>query len=340
MDYVLLGNSGLKVSRLCLGTMSFGEATKDEDAQNIINLASDAGVNFIDTADGYAAGEAEKKVGKFIKHSRDEWVVASKVGSAAGTKTLKKGLSRRWLLKAIDSSLARLQTDFLDIWYLHHVDWETPIEETVRAVGDIIKAGKVRYWGFSNHRGWQIGELVHTAEKLGIPKPIVAQPYYNAFNRMPETDILPACEYYRIGVVPYSPLARGVLAGIYELGKDPGSETRAGIQDRRLMQTEWREESLRAAQIIKEHCEKNGIAPVTFAIQWLLNNKIISSVLGGPRTLAHWQGHIEALKGSWRKQDEDLINKLCPSGQATTHGYCDPRYPVRGRVSIISKESN
>ena len=340
MEYVLLGNSGLKVSRLCLGTMTFGDTTRDGDAQNIVESARNVGVNFIDTADGYAAGASEEIVGKLTKHDRNDWIVASKVGSAAGTAPRKKALSRKWLLEAIDASLIRLQTSFLDIWYLHHVDWETPIEETVRTVGEIIAAGKVRYWGFSNHRGWQVGELVHTAVQLGVPKPIVAQPYYNAFNRMPETDILPACAHYDIGVVPYSPLARGVLAGIYEPGKDPGPETRAGIQDRRLMQTEWRTESLHAAQKIKQHCKKREMQPVTFAIQWLLNNKIISGVLGGPRTMAHWQGYVEAMNGAWTEEDEELINQLCPPGQATTHGYCDPRYPVRGRVSLINTVSN
>ena len=127
MEYVLLGNSGLKVSRLCLGTMTFGDTTRDVDAKSIVESARDVGVNFIDTADGYAAGASEKIVGKLTKHARNEWIIASKVGSAAGTETRKKALSRKWLLEAIDSSLTRLQTSFLDVWYLHHVDWETQV---------------------------------------------------------------------------------------------------------------------------------------------------------------------------------------------------------------------
>ena len=201
MDYAMLGNSGLKVSRLCLGTLTFGDTTPDEDAVKIIKSARDVGVNFIDTADGYAGNKAEMQVGQLTKDDRNDWVIATKVGSSAGTEKRKKGLSRKWMIQAIDDSLTRLQTDYVDIWYLHHIDWETPIEETVRTIADVISAGKVRHWGFSNHRGWQIGELVHAAARAGAPRPVIAQPYYNAFNRMPETDILPACEYYGIGVV-------------------------------------------------------------------------------------------------------------------------------------------
>ena len=335
MDYRMLGNSGLKASRLCLGTLTFGDTTPDADAQKIVDSARDAGINFLDTADGYAGSESEKRVGKLIKQDRKDWIVATKVGSSPGSEKRKKALSRKWLVEAIDASLTRLQTDFIDIWYLHHIDWETPIEETVRTIGDIIAAGKARHWGFSNHRGWQIGELVHTAAAVGAPQPIIAQPYYNAFNRMPETDILPACEYYGIGVAPYSPLARGVLAGIYKSGEDPDPETRAGLKDRRMMQTEWREESLVAAQEIKKHCKQRGITPITFALQWLLNNKLVTGVLGGPRTLAHWQGYLDAMKGDWTAEDEEFLDQFCPPGQSTTHGYCDPRYPVRGRVKRI-----
>ena len=335
MEYKLVGNSGLKVSRLCLGTLTFGDTTPDEDAARIVDSARDAGVNFMDTADGYAGSESEKRVAKLIKNDRHDWVLATKVGSGTGTDKRKKALSRKWMMEAIDASLARLGTDYVDIWYLHHVDWETPIEETVRTMGDVIAAGKARYWGFSNHRGWQIGELVHTAAAVGAPAPIIAQPYYNAFNRMPETDILPACDYYGIGVLPYSPLARGVLAAIYQPGQEPSPETRAGLKDRRLMQTEWREESLIAAQKIKVYAKKRGMTPITFALQWLLNNKILTGVLAGPRTLAHWQGYLDALKGDWTAEDEVFLDTLCPPGHSTTHGYADPRYPIRGRVKLV-----
>jgi aryl-alcohol dehydrogenase-like predicted oxidoreductase len=334
MDYAMLGKSGLKVSRLCLGTLTFGDTTPDDDAARIVDSARDAGINFLDTADGYAGAESEKRVGNLLKNDRQEWIVATKVGASPGAPERKKGLSRRWLFEAVDASLARLKTDFIDIWYLHHIDWETPLAETVRTIGDIIRAGKVRHWGFSNHRGWQIGELVHTARSVGAPQPIIAQPYYNAFNRMPETDILPACDFYGIGVVPYSPLARGVLAGIYKPGEPPSPETRAGLKDRRMMQTEWREESLIAAEKIKAYTAERGSDMITFALQWLLNNRLITGVIGGPRTLAHWQGYLKAMEGSWTEEDEAFLDTLCPPGFSTTHGYVDPRYPVRGRVKV------
>lgn len=331
MEYRLLGRSGLKVSKLCLGTMTFGAETNLATAARIADSARDAGINFIDTADGYTGGKSEAMVGQILKDDRMDWIVATKVGSAQGSPKRKKALSRKWMLEAIEASLKRLRTDHVDIYYMHHVDWETPLEESIATMGDVIAAGKALYWGFSNHRPWQIGEIVRLCDATGTPHPVICQPYYNAMNRMPETDLLPACEYYGIGVVPYSPLARGVLTGKYDPGKKPGKDTRAGRGDKRMLETEFRKESLAAAQKIKKHAEKRGTTPIAFALNWVLNNRTVTSVLAGPRTHAHWQGYLDALDSPFTARDEAFLDKLVAPGHPSSPGYTDPRYPPRGR---------
>ncbi len=335
MDYVNLGRSGLKVSRLCLGSMTFGDRTDAAEAARIIASARDAGVNFIDTADQYAKGESERIVGKLIAKERNRWVLATKVGNRMGDAPNDGGLSRAWILRAIDMSLDRLDTDFVDIYYFHIDDEDTPLDESVAAMGDVIAQGKVRYWGVSNFRGWRIAEAVRLAADMGVPAPVVCQPYYNAMNRMPETEVIPACAHYGLGVVPYSPLARGVLTGKYKPGDAPPADSRAGRKDRRMMQTEFRQESLVMAQAIKAHAEKRGMTAGQFAINWLFNNGAVTSVLAGPRTLAQWMEYVGALKHGFDADDEALIDGLVRSGHPSTPGYNDPRYPLTGRSPLV-----
>ena len=335
MDYVNLGRSGLKVSRLCLGSMTFGDRTDAAEAARIIASARDAGVNFIDTADQYAKGESERIVGKLIAAERNRWVLATKVGNRMGEAPNDGGLSRAWILRAIDMSLDRLDTDFVDFYYFHIDDEDTPLDESVAAMGDVIAQGKVRYWGISNFRGWRIAEAVRLAADMGVPAPVVCQPYYNAMNRMPETEVIPACAHYGLGVVPYSPLARGVLTGKYKPGDAPPADSRAGRKDRRMMQTEFRQESLVMAQAIKAHAEKRGMTAGQFAINWLFNNGAVTSVLAGPRTLAQWMEYIGALKHGFDADDEALIDGLVRSGHPSTPGYNDPRYPLSGRSPLV-----
>jgi aryl-alcohol dehydrogenase-like predicted oxidoreductase len=331
MKYRLLGNSGLKVSELCLGTMTFGDRTDLRSARKITDAARNAGVNFIDTADGYAGGRSETMIGALLQDDRADWILATKVGSGRGTPARHKGLSRKWMVQAIDESLQRLKTDHVDIYYMHHVDWKTPLEESVATMGDIIAAGKARYWGFSNHRAWQISELVRLCDATGTPRPVICQPYYNAMNRMPENDILPACDYYGIGVVPFSPLARGVLTGKYAPGKAPAKDSRAGRKDPRMMQTEFREESLVAAQAIQRHAGKRGGDAIAFAVQWVLNNALITGVIAGPRTLAQWNSYVKALDYAFTAEDEEFLESLVAPGHPSSPGYFDPRYPPAGR---------
>ncbi|MDH5205635.1 MAG: aldo/keto reductase, partial [Hylemonella sp.] len=260
MQYRNLGHSNLQVSALCLGTMMFGDQTDESEAAAIVADAQAMGVNYIDTADVYTTGASETMVGKLIKPTRQQWVLASKVGNKMSEHVNETHYSRSWMMRALEDSLRRLQTDYLDIYYLHRDYNGMNLEEPLRAIDAMLRAGKIRYWGVSNFRGWRIAEMVRIAGQLGMPGPVVCQPYYNLLNRMPEVEVLPACQHYGIGVTPYSPIARGVLSGKYAPGAAPAEGTRAGRADKRIMETEFREESLQIAQKLKTHAEARGIS--------------------------------------------------------------------------------
>ena len=331
MDYRQLGNSNLKVSALCLGTMMFGDQTALDEAQRIVGMARERGVNFIDTADVYTKGAAERVVGQCLQDSRQEWVLASKHGNAMGEAPNMSGYSRSWIMRAIDDSLRRLDTDYLDIYYLHRDFAGMNFEEPLRAMGDLIRAGKIRYFGLSNFRGWRIAEAVALCRELGVPAPVVCQPYYNLLNRQPEVEILPACRHFGLGVVPYSPVARGVLTGKYAPGAALPEGSRGARNDRRFMQVEFRPESLRVAQQLKLRAEELGVTLGQYATAWVLNSRSVSAVIAGPRTLAQWEDYFGALGVPWTDADEALVDGLVAPGHASTPGYSDPAYPFFGR---------
>ena len=334
MEFRRLGQSGLEVSVVCLGTMMFGDRTSEREAAGIVDHAHAHGVNFIDTADVYSNGVAETITGAAIRAHRDHWIVATKVGNVMGgagnEAPLTGGSSRRWILKACDDSLRRLGTDWIDIYYIHRDDERTPLAETIAALGSLIDAGKIRYFGVSNFRGWRIAEVMRWCDRLGVTPPVVCQPYYNLLNRMPEVEVLAACDHYGIGVASYSPIARGVLTAKYAPGVVP-EDSRAARNDRRIMQTEFREESFAIAQTLKAHAEKTGRSPVQFALAWLWANRIVSSVIAGPRTLAQWQDYVAAIGTPWSDEDEALVDSLVKPGHPSTPGYTDPAYPMHGR---------
>ncbi len=331
MEYRQLGRSGLRVSPICLGTMMFGGATDEVASRAIVDHALDAGINFIDTADAYTEGRSEEITGRAIAAHRHDWVLATKVANAIGEGPNRAGLSRKWVLQACDDSLRRLGTEFIDIYYLHKEDLATPLAETVRAIGDLVRQGKIRHFGVSNYRSWRVAEICRLCDELGIDRPVVSQPYYNAMNRMPEVEHLPACGYYGLGVASYSPLARGVLTGKYEPGETPQQGTRAARGDKRILQTEWRQESLVIAQTIKQHAAARGMTPIQFAVGWVLNNRLLTAAIAGPRTLEQWQAYLAALYVTFTPEDEALIDGLVPTGHPSTPGYNDPAYPIEGR---------
>jgi aryl-alcohol dehydrogenase-like predicted oxidoreductase len=331
MNYRNLGNSNLKVSALCLGTMMFGDQTDRDEAQRIVGHAHDQGVNLIDTADVYTDGASERIVGELVEPHRDDWILATKLGNKMSGRPNQGHYSRVWMVHELEQSLRRLRTDRVDIYYLHRDFVGMNLEEPLRALDAMIRSGKVRYWGLSNFRGWRIAEAVHMAARLGMPGPVVCQPYYNLLNRMPEVEILPACAHHGIGVVPYSPIARGVLTGKYAPGAQPAAETRAGRGDKRIIETEFRAESLAIAQRLQQHVQARGVTLAQFATAWVLANDSIASVIAGPRTLAQWLDYFPALDCTVTAEDEALVDSLVPPGHPSTPGFTDPAYPLTGR---------
>ena len=333
MEYRRLGNSGLKVSKICLGAMMFGEHTDAATAARIVRSAGESGVNFIDTADTYGDGASERIVGKLISKNRDRWVLATKFTNKINAADPNSGgAGRKWMLQAVDGSLRRLNTDYLDVYYFHRDDRDTPLEESLGTMADLIRAGKVRYFGLSNFQGWRIAEVVSQCRRLGVPQPVVLQPCYHALYRIAEVEMFPACRHYGLGVVPYSPLARGVLTGKYLPGIRPPAESRAGRKESRFLETEFRAESLAIAQKIRKHAEKKGMSAAHFAFNWVLNNALVTSVLAGPRTFAQWRDYLAALDCKFDQEDEALVDRLVPRGHPSTPGYTDPKYPAAGRV--------
>jgi aryl-alcohol dehydrogenase (NADP+) len=332
MEYCKLGRSGLKVSPLCLGAMMFGGPADEAESQRMIGMARDAGINFIDTADVYNGGKSEEVVGRAIKGERDRWVIATKLNGIMGAGPNQRGSSRKWIFEAARASLRRLGTDYIDVYYLHREDLETPLEESVRALGDLARAGDIRYFALSNHRAWRLAEICSICDRLGIDRPVATQPHYNALNRMAETEQLPAAHHFGLGVVPYSPLARGVLSGKYAAsGEQPPADSRAARKDARMMQTEWRPESLAIAQQLKAHAEKRSMTASQFATAWVLANRFVSSVIVGPRTPEQLADYVGAVGKSLTAECEALVDRLVIPGYASTFGYRDPMEPNEGR---------
>jgi aryl-alcohol dehydrogenase-like predicted oxidoreductase len=335
MKYRTLGGSGLRVSEICLGTMMFGKETVEADAKRIIDDALAHGVNFIDTANVYTETKSEEIVGRSIKATRSQWVLATKVSNAVGKSPLERGLSRRHVLQACDDSLRRLQTDTIDLYYVHRTDPHTEWEPIVHTFGDLIRSGKIREWALSNVRAWHIAHIAHLCDRMHVPRPAALQPYYNLMNRQPEVEVLPAARHFGLGCVTYSPIARGILSGKYQLNAAPEAGSRAARRDTRMMQTEWRPESLDIAAKLAAHAKARGVPLVHWACAWVLNNRAVTSIIAGPRTFEQWQGYIGAPNVPWTKEDEALVDGLVATGHASTHGFNDPSYPIEGRFPAV-----
>ncbi len=333
MRHRILGSSGLNVSEISLGTMVFGGVTPDAEARRMTDYALEQGVNFIDTANVYTDGRSDSVIGELIKGKRDRWILATKVGQKTPG-TFDTGLTRRHVMRSVEASLQRLQTDCIDLYYIHKLDEDVAWEQVVATFGDLVRAGKIREWGLSNVRGWHIAHVHHLCRQMNVPAPTALQPYYNLMTRQPEVELLPAARAFNLGVVPYSPLARGILTAKYKVNQlaEPGS--RAARKDVRMMETEWRPESLLIAEKLKAHAESHGATIVHWATAWVLNNKAVTSAIAGPRTFEQWTSYLGALDYKWTTEDEALADSLVPPGHPSTPGYTDPAYPVEGRFPI------
>ena len=331
MDYKNLGKAGVKVSRLCLGTMMFGGATNEKNSIKIIHRALDDGINFIDTANVYNNGESEVILGKALKGRRDKAVVATKVRGSRGDGPNDSGTGRVHIFNEVEKSLCRLGTDYIDLYILHSPDYTTPLEESIEALNDLVRQGKVRYAGCSNFYGYELAETLWISNKNNHVSMSAVQPLYNIVNRDSEVELLPCCQKYGVGVMVYSPLARGVLAGKYLPGQPPPEGSRAARKDPRMMVTETREESYEVAQQIKPLADAHGKSMTQFSLNWVLGNPIVTSAIVGPRTMEHYEDNIGCL--GWEISEDALekIDELVPPGEHTGWGFNDPQYPVQGR---------
>ncbi len=323
---------GPEVSRLCLGTMLFGAQTSEAEAGRILDRFMAAGGDFVDTADTYVGGESERILGRLLADRRDRCFSPPSSATRSPTPNESAASPPAYMRRAVAASLDRLAVDTIDLYYLHLDDETTPLEDIVGTLGELIAQGRIRHWGFSNFRPWKVAEMVRVADAQGVARPVVAQPYYHMLNRVAETDLLPACRHFGIGVVPYSPLARGVLTGKYR-DEAPPADSRAARKDPRLMETEFRPETIAAANAAADRARSTGRDPAAVALQWVLANRAISAVLIGPRTLDQLEGYLAAIGVPFDAADEAACDALCPSGLTPAPLYADPRYPYRGRFT-------
>lgn len=311
MEYRNLGRTGLKVSELCLGTMQFGWTADEALSYNILNAAFDAGINFIDTADVYSrwadgnpGGVSENIIGRWMKKSelnRDQLVVATKVRGQMGDGPNDQGLSRVHILNAVEDSLRRLQTDYIDLYQVHWFDEETPIEETLRTLDDLVRQGKVRYIGVSNFPAWRLMHALWTSEKINLAKFDSLQPHYNLVHRAEfERELAEICLKFGLGVIPYSPLAGGFLTGKYH--KDaalPESARSDGAKSRYFNEHGWT--VLDAVEEIARHRKKSASQ---IALAWQLSKPVITSPIIGPRTIEQLQDNLGA--AGFRLDEEEM----------------------------------
>lgn len=280
MNYKNLGKSGLKVSSICLGTNNFGGQLSEKTSSEIISKAIDCGINVIDTANTYTAGKSEEIIGKAIRDRRDEVIIATKVGMSIGQKPHQTGLSRKHILWQIQHSLKSLQTDFIDLYYLHRFDPETPLDETLRTLNDLVRQGKVRYIACSNFTSWQIAKAQEICEAHDLEKLIAVQPPYNLIQREIEQDLLPYCHIEGLGVLTYTPLMGGFLTGKYSKAAPPPVGSRSAYNPR-FWERVNKESNFAVLEQIESVADDIGIPMSKLAVAWILKNPAITAPIVG-----------------------------------------------------------
>jgi len=306
MEYRALGRTGVTVSAICLGAMNFGGPTGEEESAAIINHALDQGLNFIDTANVYNRGESESIVGRVLKEDgkRDQVVLATKVYGRMGDGPNDQGVSRLHIVKSCEDSLRRLQTDHIDLYQLHRPGMDVPVDETLRAFDDLIRAGKVRYIGSSTHSAWMVMEALATSERLGLARYISEQPPYNLLDRRIENELVPLCQKYGMAILPWSPLAGGILAGRYP----PGASIPAGSRAERsgeMFQARITERGRAVGAQVGEMAQARGMSGAQLALLWCKDQPGITAPIIGPRTLAQAQEQIAV--GQLQLDDADRL---------------------------------
>jgi aryl-alcohol dehydrogenase-like predicted oxidoreductase len=292
METRTLGKTNLRVSRVCLGTMTFGAQTDEATALTMVNLCFDRGINFFDTANIYAAGASETILGRALKGRRDRVVLASKVAAKMGAGPDQAGLSRAAIMRAVDESLQRLQTDYLDLYYLHWPDYAVPADETLEAMGRLVSDGKVRHVGVSNFAAWQIVRLLWLAERKNLPAVSVTQPMFNLLARGIEPELLPMCREFGIGTVVYNPLAGGILTG-KQTFEAPLPGTRFD-QNQAYLDRYWHEQNFSAVQELSAAARDAGRSLVSLALNWVLHHSAVDCAIVGASRLAHLEENLRA----------------------------------------------
>jgi 1-deoxyxylulose-5-phosphate synthase len=314
MEYVKLGSTGLKVSRICLGTMTYGSkkwrewVLEEEESRPFIQRALEAGINFYDTADVYSLGVSEEILGRALKDfgpSRDKVVIATKVFSPMGDDPNQRGLSRKHIMSAIDDSLRRLGTDYVDLYQIHRFDPNTPVEETMEALNDVVRAGKALYIGASSMYAWQFQKMLHVSDQRGYARFVTMQNHYNLVYREEEREMNPLCRAEGIGLIPWSPLARGFLAG-NRSRQDKGETIRAKT-DAFAHDLYYRDSDFTVVDRITEIAKKRGVNNAQIALAWILSKPEVSSPIIGASKMSHLEDGIKALE---IRLDADEIKAL------------------------------
>ena len=296
MKYRRVGRTGLKVSEVCLGTMTFGDQVSEADAISMTHAAMDEGLNFLDTANMYVGGRSEEIVGKAMKGRREQVVLATKVAMPVGTEPNDAGLSRKHIMYAVEESLRRLHTDYIDIYYVHKPDYETPIEETLRALDDLVHQGKVRYLACSNFRAFQVEKALWVSDVNNLARFDCIEPPYNLLTRDIEYELLPVCTDEGIGVCAYNPLAGGLLSGKHDRTRPPSTGTRFSNEAMGKMYYEryWNDSNFDAVEQFRTLAAESGHDMVQMALAWVLSNPIVTSVIIGATSMRHISQNLAA----------------------------------------------
>ena len=317
MEYRVLGRSGVKVAPLALGTGNFADPTPEDESIRIINRAIDAGINLIDTSNSYSNGESERMIGRaWAKGARrKELILATKAFYKVGMGPNDEGLSRLHLIRACEDSLRRLQTDYIDLYQVHRPSPTIPLDETLGALTDLVRQGKVRYIGSSTHPAWKIMEAIMVSEMKGHARFVCEQPPYNLLDRRIENEVVPMCQAYGLGLITWSPLAQGVLAGRYssatELPADSRGALRGGIYSERITQP-----GIEVGKKMVSLAEAHGISPAQLATLWVKDQPGITAPLIGPRTLDQLEHLLPVLDMTLSDELAEACDRLVPPGSA------------------------
>ena len=295
MEYKTLPGTSLKLSQLCLGTMMFGGQTSEADSLQIMDYAYSQGINFFDTANTYVQGESEFIVGKGLKGRRHDILLATKVRGQMGSGRNDVGLNRRNILAALEASLQRLDTDYLDLYYLHAPDYDTSLEETVETMSNLVKSGKIRYWGVSNFAAWQVADMLAICDKRSYIPPCVTQNVYNALTRGIEAEFLPFLKAHPLGLVIYNPIAGGLLSGKHVFGQ-PSANTRFA-NNQEYYKRYWSQENFTAVEKLKVIAEAQNLSLLQLAMKWCAAQPQVTSTITGVSRLEQLKQNIASVEG-------------------------------------------